>query len=339
MSSSWENHKKEAPVQGLQGLWGGASGALTGAGAAAPFSVFVTAGVQGFKGSDGGARTRSSGGNGLRTKNNNQGGSGGGFSGVWTNNTYSGNPMVMVGGGGGSDWQDQGGNGGAGASNSGSASDGGAGWDQHGGSAENAANARPSGGTLTAGGYYNYNNSASGCNGEPGYQLRGGDSTCDNSYAGGAGGGGYWGGGAGTGNVGNGGTPGSGGSGYLDTSTYTTQLVTGSTNAQRLQTYNPSGSTYYYGPNMPTSPGTYGGGGNSGSGVSGKDGLPGRVLIWDATFSSILHTVNGAASNTEVVLESGTQYGFELFGAGGAGGQADGSGGSGGYSKVKITMP
>ena len=324
MSSLWENHKKEAPVQGLTGLWGGASGALTGGGSSG-FSVFITAGVNGFQGQSNNARVRSSGGNGLRTSANVQGGSGGGVSALWVNNTYTGNPIALVGGGGGSDWQDQGGNGG------GVGIDGGTGFDQTAGRGEHGSTRRPIGATQNAGGFYNWANSASSCDGEHGVQLRGGDVTCNDSFGGGAGGGGYWGGGAGTGNDGNGGTPGSGGSGYLDTSNYTTQIVTNTTSAQRAQTYNPNSTVFYSQTNHPG--GTYGQGGNR------RNGFAGRVLVWDATFSSILHTIDGPASNTEVSLVPGTQYGFELFGGGGAGGSEQSGGGCGGYAKVNITMP
>jgi len=275
----------------------GSSGGSGGSGGYSKVSItlnagqtyYVTAGVKGYNGQNSGARVRSSGGNGLRQSNTDQGGSGGGFSALWTNSGYTGNPILLVGGGGGSDWQDLGGDGG------GVNQDGGKGYDQINGAAEHTPLAVPSGATLSAGGSYNWVYSASNCNGEAGVYLRGGDSTCSDTYAGGAGGGGYYGGGAGTGNTGNGGTPGSGGSGYADTSNYTISITTNTSPGQRNGSFQPGSSGTYHQSNHPG--GSYGGGGSP-----GNHGQHGRVRIYAADGTTLISDVTGPATNTAVTL-------------------------------------
>tara|TARA_B100000965_G_C19594108_1_gene759332 strand:+ start:149 stop:1123 length:975 start_codon:yes stop_codon:yes gene_type:complete len=312
-------HKKESPVQGITGLWGGVQGSLLqsgssnpeigvemwgggggagagqyegsgGAGGYAKFTVelpagtyYATAGQNGVHGTNSGYNSTRVGGGGKRSVGTDQGGSAGGFSGIWANNTYSGTPIAMVGGGGGSDWVDQGGNGGGVHVN------GGTGWDQIGGG-EFGPNARPIGATLTAGGFYDWGNSSPSCNGEVGVQLRGGNSTCTDTWAGGGGGGGYWGGGAGTGNIGNGGTPGSGGSGYLD-QTLTSTIVRNTTANQRAQNVDAT-QTYYQNDSDGNAMASYGGGA-----ARNQDGGPGRVKIYDSTFTTLLHDFSSGTAN------------------------------------------
>jgi len=332
-SNQW--HKKESPMQGMTGLWGGSQGALQassgggantgtvygielwgagggagagsyngngGAGGYSKFTIqlpagtyYATAGKKGMHGANGGYNQRGAGGQGLRNVGQDQGGGAGGFSGIWPNNSYTGNPIAMVGGGGGSDWVDQGGNGGGVHVN------GGTGFDQMSGNNEYKPECRPIGATLTAGGFYSHTEGQPTCLGEAGVQLRGGDATCNDTWAGGGGGGGYWGGGAGTGNVGNGGTPGSGGSGYLDsTSNGGSWLVTvlrNTTAAQRAQSYTPGNGTYYQQDSNGAAMTSYGGGGDQ-----NQDGQDGRVRVWNSTFTSLLHDISGPATNSSFTV-------------------------------------
>ena len=261
-----------------------------------PGTYYVTTGQNGVNGNQPGYNQNRVGGGGRRLVGTDQGGTGGGFSGLWDNNTYSGNAIFIVGGGAGSDWQDQGGNGGGVGVN------GGGGYDQIGGPSEGstATNARPIGATQTAGGFYQWSYSSqpgpTQCNGEVGVQLRGGDATCTDTWAGGGGGGGYWGGGAGTGNIGQGGTPGSGGSGYANPdASYNFSYTTNTTSPNRLQTFSsPSASAIYYQPNHP---GTYGGGA-----ARDSDGQGGRMKIYNATFGTLLHDFSAGEQNTSVSL-------------------------------------
>ena len=331
MALNW--YPKQKPLQGVTGLWGGAAGSLMagtsgpepgpggeygfelwggGGGGGAykggggsggywkgtivlPAGVYyITAGQQGFNSSEAGARQRGAGGPGLRQNGSNEGGSGGGFSAIWDNSSYTGNPIALVAGGGRSDWWDLGGNGG------GIGGDGGKGYDNSNPayqSGENNAPGRPNGATLTAGGSYSHANSkptSTPCNGEAGVQLRGGDAECNDTWGGGAGGGGYWGGGAGTGNNGSGGTPGSGGSGYQNGSyTFNTQVNTPS-GGQRSQNYNPNTGSMYY---QTSHPGTYGGGG-----YKNNDGGGGHVKIWNSSFNSTLHEYSADTENEAVGL-------------------------------------
>ena len=322
-------HKKESPLQGMSGLWGGTQGALTSSVGGTPGTTFgillygagggagagnymgaggcggytkltislpagtyyATAGESGLHGTVSGYNQTRVGGGGKRLVGTDQGGTGGGFSGIWANNTYSGDPVCMVGGGGGSDWEDQGGNGG------GCGINGGTGFDRI-GNEEYTPNARPIGATLTAGGFYDWTYSSQPgpeqCNGEVGVQLRGGNATCTDTWAGGGGGGGYWGGGAGTGNVGQGGTPGSGGSGFVDDD-YTHTIVTNTTSAQRLETFaGPDANNIYYQPNHP---GTYGGGA-----ARNGNGGGGRVRIYDETFTTLLHDFTAGSQNSSFTV-------------------------------------
>lgn len=323
MTNSGMWHPKQRPLLSMTGLWGGAArptgegstiygievwGAGGGAGAGnykgsggcggyTKFTVelpagtyYVTTGQNGVNGSNTGYNQTRVGGGGKRLVGTDQGGTGGGFSGLWDNNTYTGNAVFIAGGGAGSDWQDQGGNGGGVNVN------GGAGYDQMGADeGTNGLNARPIGATQTAGGFYQwtYSSQSGACNGEVGVQLRGGDATCTDTWAGGGGGGGYWGGGAGTGNIGQGGTPGSGGSGYANSTDYTFTYTTNTTADGRLQTWNSSTSIYY----QPNHPGTYGGGA-----ARDSDGQGGRMKIYDETFSTLLHDFSAGEQNTSVDL-------------------------------------
>jgi len=321
-------NKKEAPILGLQGSGGGlgylagagslptyiieifggggGSGATNSSGGSGGYSkveinlipgtYYVTAGVKGYNGVSSGARARSAGGNGLRQKQTDQGGSGGGFSAIWANNSYTGNPILLVGGAGGSDWGDMGGDGGGVNQN------GGTGWDNHNNAAEYRPNSRPIGATLTAGGYYNhtYSSTSPTCDGEAGVAFRGGDTTCTDTYSGGGGGGGYYGGGAGTGNVGNGGTPGSGGSGYADTSNYDITIITNTSPSQRDRTFNPASHSMYWQPNNPGA--SLGSGNWGGGGTMASDGQHGRVRIYAKDGTTLLHDITGAATNTAVTL-------------------------------------
>tara|TARA_B100001173_G_scaffold310680_1_gene325838 strand:+ start:590 stop:1573 length:984 start_codon:yes stop_codon:yes gene_type:complete len=326
MTNSGMWYPKEKPLLSMSGLWGGIArpikmgaagtvygielyGAGGGAGAGSymgsggsggytkltieltPGTYYATAGQEGVHGTDSGHNSTRVGGGGKRAVGTDQGGTGGGFSGIWANNTYSGDPVCMVGGGGGSDWQDQGGNGG------GCNVNGGTGWDRIGNIEWEQGNARPIGATLTAGGFYQWTYSSQPgpqvCNGEVGVQLRGGDSTCTDTWAGGGGGGGYWGGGAGTGNIGQGGTPGSGGSGYADP-TLNPTIITNTTSAQRLQTFTDATNVYY----QPNHPGTYGGGA-----ARNGDGGGGRVKVYDETFTTLLHDfTSGGGANQSFTL-------------------------------------
>ena len=277
-------------------LWGGGGGAgagtYMGSGGCGGYTkltidlpagtYYATAGMNGVHGTTSGYNQTRVGGGGKRLVGTDQGGTGGGFSGFWANNTYSGDPIVLVGGGGGSDWQDQGGNGGGVGLN------GGTGWDLIAGEEWQEGNARPIGATLTAGGFYDWTYSSSGCNGEVGVQLRGGDATCTDTWAGGGGGGGYWGGGAGTGNIGQGGTPGSGGSGFAD-SRYNVTIIANTTSAQRLQTFNQASTQYF----QPGHDGTYGGGA-----ARNGNGGEGRLRIYNSTFTTALHDFSGGAQNS-----------------------------------------
>ena len=288
-------------------IWGGGGGAGAGSnqgsggcGGYSKFTIdipagtyYATAGQNGVNGDQSGYNQNRVGGGGRRLVGTDQGGTGGGFSGLWANNTYSGDPIFVAGGGAGSDWQDQGGNGGGVGEN------GGGGYDQIGGAeGSNGTNARPIGATQTAGGFYDWTYSSQPgpqvCNGEVGVQLRGGDSTCTDTWAGGGGGGGYWGGGAGTGNIGQGGSPGSGGSGYIN-ELYAYTIITQTTGSNRLQTFTgPQASSTYYQPNHP---GSYGGGA-----ARDSNGQEGRFRIYNSTFNTLLHDFDGGKQNYTFTL-------------------------------------
>ena len=288
-------------------IWGGGGGAGAGSNAGSggcggysKFTIdipagtyYATAGQNGVNGINPGHNSTRVGGGGKRAVGTDQGGTGGGFSGLWANNTYSGDPIFVAGGGAGSDWVDQGGNGGGVGEN------GGTGYDMiGGGEGTNGLNARPIGATQTAGGFYDWTYSSQPgpqvCNGEVGVQLRGGNSTCADTWAGGGGGGGYWGGGAGTGNIGQGGSPGSGGSGYIN-DLYSYTIVTQTTGSARQQTFTgPQANSTYYQPNHP---GSYGGGGQRDS-----DGQEGRFRIYNSTFNTLLHDFDGGKQNDSFTL-------------------------------------
>jgi len=226
--------------------WGGGGGGIgTGGGGGAAYGVYAMpigtahAVVVGGGGTSQGPNTGTgptvAGGGGLAPING-FAGQGGGYSGIFTTSSTQVNALLIAGGGGGSGYSAAGGAGGGTTGADGAGSNvGGGGTQSAGGLGGNAQGGATNGSALQGG--------TSGSTGDQG--------------GGGGGGGGYWGGGSGWNGdspVGNSG--GGGGSAYFKSGTVTSALLTAGSGSTAGDSSNPLR-------------GTYGNGGNSGSGNQG----------------------------------------------------------------------